>query len=181
MKKMAGGVLFCVVALAMSVIYGQEEGSGVYGVDVFVKQNPSKRAATDPRGKFTLDALPAGTVTLRFRARKAGDFRDNTSDKVTVAKTYSIKIEGAKRAVNKAGLTSDDLVAGYDINIDLAAGAKVRGEVAAGAVKKMVWIAKEPGTNIPGRWVEADSPEAQAAAYRNALKMTPEELRLMQR
>jgi hypothetical protein len=24
----------------------------------------------------------------------------------------------------------------------------------------MVWIAQEPGSNIPGRWVPADSPEA---------------------
>ena len=39
---------------------------------------------------------------------------------------------------------------------------KVRGQVLAGEVKRMVWIPKEPGSNIPGHWAEADSAEAKA-------------------
>jgi hypothetical protein len=49
------------------------------------------------------------------------------------------------------------------------------------ALKNMVWIPKEPGTNIPGRWVEEGSAEAKAAVHHNAGLMSVEELRKAQR
>src|SRR5436190_4370182 len=116
MKNMMRGILFFLVALATPVIYGGQPapapGAGVAGVDVVVKQNPGKHAVTDARGNFAFDALPAGTVTLRFRALKAEDLHHSTSDRVIVATLYSIKIDGAKRAVNKNSLTTDHLRAG---------------------------------------------------------------------
>jgi hypothetical protein len=75
-----------------------------------------------------------------------------------VATSYTISIEGSKRVV-KSGLTSDNLKGGFELRID-GAGSKIRGRVAADALKKMVWIPQEPGSHIPGRWVSADSPEA---------------------
>jgi hypothetical protein len=47
----------------------------------------------------------------------------------------------------------------------------------ADALKKMVWIPKEPGSNIPGRWVAADSAEAKAAFRSNSHGMSGEGLR----
>jgi hypothetical protein len=178
MKNMTRGIVFLLVALAAPVIYGGEPARGVAGVDVIVKQRPSDRAVTDARGNFAMEALAAGSYTLRFRARKAEDLksRGTTANKVMVATSYSIKIEGAKRAVNKSGLTSDDLLDGYDIVVDLAAGARVRGQVASGTLKNMVWIPKEHGSNIPGRWVEEGSAEAKAAVHQNTLRMTAAEL-----
>lgn len=179
MKNMTRGIVLCLVVLATPIIYGGEPARGVAGVDVIVKQRPSDRAVTDARGNFAIEALAAGSYTLRFRARKAEDLksRGSTSNKVMVATTYSIKIEGAKRAVNKSGLTSDDLLDGYEINVDLEAGARVRGQVASGALRNMIWIPREPGSNIPGRWVEEGSAEAKAAVHHNALQWSPEELR----
>ena len=180
MKNMTHGIVFLLVALATPVSYGGEPARGVAGVDVIVKQRPSDRAVTDGRGNFALEALAAGSYTLRFRARKAENLksRGTTSDKVLVATTYSIRIEGAKRAVTKSGLTSDDLLDGYDIKVDLEAGARVRGTVAAGSLKNMIWIPREPGSNIPGRWVEEGSAEARAAIHHNALQWSPEEMRV---
>src|SRR5437016_13564711 len=112
MKHMTRGIVLLLVALAAPVIYGGEPARGVAGVDVIVKQRPSDRAVTDARGNFAIEALAAGSYTLTFRARKAGDLPGSTSHKVIIATLYSIKIDGTKHAVNKSGLKSDDLLAG---------------------------------------------------------------------
>jgi hypothetical protein len=176
MKNMTRGIVFLLVALATPVICGGEPARGVGGVDVIVKQRPGDRAVTDVRGNFAIEALAAGSYTLTFRARKAEDLHQSTRDKVIVAMVYSIKIDGAKRSVNKTGLTSDDLVAGVDVVVDLGPGARIRGQVASGALKNMVWIPKETGSNIPGRWVEAGSVEALAAVHHNTQQMRAEEM-----
>jgi hypothetical protein len=181
MKNMTRGIVFLLVALATPVIYGSEPARGVAGVDVLVKQRPSDRAVTDARGNFAIEALAAGWYTLNFRARKAEDLHHSTSDKVIVAESYSIKIDGTNRAVNKSGLTSDDLLAGVDVNVDLGPGARIRGQVAAAALKNMIWLPREPGTNIPGRWVEKDSVEAKAGIHRNAHLLSVEAVRQIQR
>lgn len=181
MKHMTPGIVFLLVALATPVIYGGEPASGVAGVDVIVKQRPSDRALTDARGNFAIEALAAGSYTLTFRARRAEDLPHSTSDKVIVATMYSIKIDGTKRAVNKSGLTSNDLVAGYDVDVDLGPGARIRGQVAARASKNMIWIAKEHGSNLPGRWVEEGSVEAKAARHFNAHAMRFEGVQQIQR
>lgn len=160
MKNMTRAILCLLVACATSVSYGGQPPRGVAGVDVVVKQNPSKRAVTDARGNFAFDGLAPGSYTLSFRARKAANTKTATTDKVTVATSYSIKIDGVKRSVTQSGLTSDKLLAGVDLRIDVGSGAKVRGQVAAGALKKMVWIPKEIGSNIPGYWAEEGSAAA---------------------
>jgi len=156
------------------VIYGGEPAHGVAGVDVILKQRPSDSTVTDVRGNFAIEALAAGSYTLTFRARKAKDLHQSTSDKTIVATLYSIKIDGIKRPVNKTGLTSDEMLVGYDVAVDCGPSARIRGQVAAGASKKMVWIPKETGSNIPGRWVEEGSVEAKAAVHHNLSQMTPE-------
>lgn len=174
MKNMTRGILLLFAAFATSAIYGGQPASGVAGVDVFVKQNPSKRTSTDARGNFALAALPPGSHTLAFRAQKAKDTKNKTTDKVTVANSYAIKIEGTKRSVNQSGLTSDKLIAGVEIPIQVGAGGNIRGQVLAGATKKMVWISPEPGSHIPGHWAEEGS--AEAARRSNTQTLSPEEL-----
>lgn len=181
MKNMTRGIVFLLVALATPVSYGGEPARGVAGVNVVVKQRPSDRAVTDGRGNFAIEALAAGSYTLTFRARKAEDDHHSTSDKVIVATLYSIKIDGTKRAVKQSGLTTNDLLAGVDVNVDVGPGARIRGQVAAAAMKKMVWIPKEPGSNLPGRWVAEDSAEARAARHYNAHPMGIEGVRQIQR
>ena len=159
MKNITAGVLLCVVALAASVVYG-EEAPGVVGVNVAVKQIPSRRDVTNAWGIFAFDPLPAGSYTLSFKARPSHESKGSTSSKVIVATVYSIKIEGTKRPVKQTGLTSDQLVAGIEIPVEVGPGAKIRGEVRPVANKKMVWIPPVPGSNLPGRWVEEGSNEA---------------------
>lgn len=174
MKNMTRSILFLLVACATSVSYGGQPPRGVAGVDVIVKQNPSKRAVTDARGSFALDGLAPGSYTLSFRARKAANTKTTTTDKVTVATSYSIKIDGAKRSVTQSSLTGDKLLAGVDLKIEVGSGAKIRGQVAAGALKKMVWIPKEPGSHIPGYWAEEGT---VAASRSNTQIMGQDEMR----
>lgn len=171
MKNMTRGILLVLVVFATSALYGGLAAPGVAGVDVFVKKTPGKRTVTDARGNFVLDALPPGPCTLAFRARKASDTKTTTPDKVTVAATYSIKIEGTKRPVNQSALTSDKLAAGVEIAVEVGAGAKIRGQVLGGGLKKMVWIPKEPGSNIPGRWVEEGTVAASQGTVHSAKDM----------
>ena len=175
MKKMTRSILALLVASATSVSYGGQPARGVAGVDVVVKQNPSKRATTNAVGTFALDGLPAGSYTLTFKAKKGQNTKTTTTDKVTVATSYSIRIDGTKR-VMKTGLTSDNLIGGFELRVD-GAGSNIRGQVMAEALKRMVWIPKEPGSNIPGRWVPADSPEAKAANKSNTQIMGQDEMR----
>jgi hypothetical protein len=177
MKHMTCGVVVLLVAFATPVIYGGEPARGVAGVDVVVKQRPSDRKVTDTRGNFAMDALAAGSYTLTFRARKAADLHRSTSDKVIVATLYSIKIDGTKRTVNKAGLTTNDLLTGYNVAVDVGPSARIRGQVAANASKNMVWIPREPGSNLPGHWVEEGSPEARAAVHHNAGALSTDQVR----
>jgi Carboxypeptidase regulatory-like domain len=172
MKNMTRFILFLFAIFTASAVYGQQPPRGVAGVDVFLKQNPSKRVTTNASGTFAFDGLPAGSYTLSFRAKKAQDTKIKSTTQVTVATSYSIKIEGAKRVV-KTGLTSDNLIGGFELRVD-GAGSKIRGQVMADALKKMVWVPAEPGSHIPGRWVPADS--AEAARRSNTQTLSREEL-----
>ena len=150
----------CVAVLAASVVYAGQEAPGVLGVDVAIKQIPSRRDVTNAWGIFAFEPLPAGSYTLLFKARKANQSKGSTSDNVLVATVYSIKIEGTKRPIKQTGLTSDKLIAGVEIPVEVGAGAKIRGEVRPVANKKMVWIPPVPGSNLPGHWAEEGSNEA---------------------
>ena len=175
MKTLTVGIVVMITAFASPLLNGADAPRGVAGVDVFVKGNPGKRTMTNAKGAFALDGLPAGSYTLTFRAKKAQDTKTQSSTDVTVATSYAIRIEGAKRVL-KSGLTSDHLIGGFELRVD-GAGSNIRGQVAAEGLKKMVWISKEPGSNIPGRWVAADSPEAKAAFKSNSHGMSGDGLR----
>jgi microcystin-dependent protein len=160
MKNMTRSILLLSLLLALPVAYGQAP-KGVAGVGVVVKQSPAKRTVTDAGGNFSLEGLPAGSYTLTVRPQKAEDIKMASTTKAVVATSYTIKIDGTKRSVTQT-LTSDQLLAGVDITVEVGAGAKVRGQVQGGGLKKMVWIAAELGSHMSGHWVEADSKEAAA-------------------
>jgi hypothetical protein len=159
---MGAAVVFCAVAFAVSVAHSGQEPPGVVGVEVVVKQVPRKRDVTNAWGIFALEPLPAGSYTLSFKARRANESGGITRDNVLVATAYSIKIDGTKRPVKQTGLTSDKLIAGVEIPVEVGAGAKIRGEVRPVTKKKMVWIPAVPGSNLPGHWAEEGSREASS-------------------
>src|SRR4051812_27121720 len=183
MKLMTRGILLLSVLFAIPVVYGQAPPpKGVAGVSVVVKENPTRRTITDARGSFSLEGLPAGSHTLTIRPQRANDTKMTSTTKAIVATTYSIRIEGTRRPITQSGLTSDKLLAGVDVPVEVGAGAKVRGQVLAGGLKKMVWIAPEVGSHFTGHWVDANSKEAAAhnsqsvsgEDFRNNLQRAPD-------
>lgn len=162
MKSIGWKILFCAVYIATSG-YGGQQASGVYGVDVVIKEMPNRHAATDVNGNFTLTALPPGSYTLLIRAQRAKDLPHSTSNKVILATLYSIKIEGTKHSVNRSGLTSTQILAGVELPVEVRAGVNVHGEVRPAASKKMVWIPGRTGSHISGHWAEEGSQEASAS------------------
>ena len=77
--------------------------------------------------------------------------------------------------MSQRGLTSDKLIAGVDIPVVVGPGATIRGQVLAHAPKRMVWIAPEVGSQMPGHWADADSKEA--ARFHNTVQIKNEDLR----
>lgn len=178
MKNKIGGIALALAVFAASNIFGAAPAPGVAGVTVTVKQSPGKRATTDARGNFVIDALPAGSCTLTFRASPAKETKTSTTSKVTIATSYSIRIEGAKHPVNQSNLTSNKLLSGVDVSVEVGAGGRIQGQVLAGALKKMVWIPPALGSNIPGHWADPDSKEATAL---NTNRISNDDLRNIQR
>jgi hypothetical protein len=160
MKNITRGILFCVVAFAASVSYGGQEPSGVAQVNVALKQNPKKKAVTDAQGNFVLSALPAGSYMLFVWGPSAKDLHQTTGSVMIVATSYSIKVEGAKPSANQNKLTSDTLIAGVDIPIQVGPSGNVKGRVLAEGLKRFVWVPQRPSTNLPGHWAEEGSAEA---------------------
>jgi hypothetical protein len=160
MKHMIRGVLLFSILLGLPGAYSQTP-KGVAGVTVTVKQSPAKRSVTDARGAFSFEGLPAGSYTLTFKAQKARDTKTVSTTTTIIATSYNIKVEGGSRPITQK-LTSDSLIAGVDVPVQLGAGGNLRGQVMAGGLKKMVWIAPEVGSHFPGHWVDADSKEAAA-------------------
>lgn len=161
MKNVARGVLFCVVAFAMSATYAEQPGPGprsvgVSGVKVVVKGKPNRQAFTDRDGKFSLAGLPAGSYTVSFAARRITDlplWHRFTRDEVIVATSFSVKVEGGKTPVTQEDLNTNQLLAGTTVVVEVGSGGQVRGQVLAADPRKWVWIPKQVDTNIPGRWV----------------------------
>jgi len=180
MKILPRSILLLFVLCAIPMAYG-ETPKGVAGVAITIKQNPNKRTVTDTRGAFAFEGLAPGSYTLIMRAQKSKDTKPASTTQAIIATSYSVKVDGVTRPVNRS-LTSDALLTGVDVPVQLGAGATMRGQVMAGGTKKMVWIAAEIGSHMPGHWVEADSKEAAAhnsnrisgEDFRNSMQRAPD-------
>jgi len=179
MKKILGSTLVLGILFATPATYADQPMRGVAGVEVMVKENPTKRIVTDSRGSFALQGLMPGNYTFIFRAQKAKDSKAVTATgSVTVAQTYSIKVEGTKRPVNLSAI-SDQLLKGVAVPVQVGTTVQIRGEVAAAQTQKMVWISGELGSHIPGHWVPEDSPEAKGHGSRPVYWMNGKDIQAM--
>ena len=145
--------------------------AGVPGVDITVKQTTGgktmKQVKTDAAGNFVVGTLPGGEYTLEFRAKNQPELKK---------KQVSITVKGAKKSGSLEHVKGEQLVAGASLQLDVAPGANITGQITSGA--KMVWIPPLLGSNQPGHWVEEDSAEAKQSKTRG--NMSKDSIQKMQ-
>ena len=143
--------------LAAGVAYG-----AVPPLNVIVSDSGGKAAfkgATNSKGTFTTAKLSPGNYVVQFNSPSGG-----------IKGNYAIVVSAGTKKVSAAGVDGMKFAkGGVALKVDVAAGLNITGQVAeeaAGASKngkKMVWIAPQPGSHMPGKWVEEDSAEAKLA------------------
>ena len=104
---------------------------------------------TDEKGNFRLGAIPAGVYSLEFHAPK----------QATLDQEFLLIIAGANENGMLSGIPGKDLKRGVAIDISVATGARVSGQMATaenGPRKGlMVWVPPQTGSNTPGHWEPA--------------------------
>ena len=136
---------------------------GVPAINVTVSDAGGKAAfkgATNAKGTFATANLKPGNYVVQF-----------TSDNAAVkGKQYALVVAAGKKKVSAAGVAGEKFTrGGVAMKVDVGPGLNIIGQVAteeSGSVKngkKMVWIPKQLGSNVPGHWAEEGSAEAIAA------------------
>jgi hypothetical protein len=141
-------------------------GSFAFGalpqLDVTVVDSGGKSAykgATNAKGTFATGTLKPGKYVVQFTA-KAADVKTGT---------YSLVVSAGSKKVSADSVAGSKLAAGVAMKIDVGSGTNITGLITTGGLqakvdengKKMVWIPKRLGSNLPGHWAPADSAEAK--------------------
>jgi hypothetical protein len=185
MKKMICSLLSILVALTTLVIYGGLLAPGVAQADMAVKQNPSNprfkvtvadpggrvafKGMTDPSGAFATGNLAAGNYIVQF----------NSSGGATKGGQFTVVIAAGKKKVSAESVAGEKFNGGgVAMKIDVGDRLNIAGQVTSGLQtkvdsngKKMVWIPKKMGSNLPGHWAAEDSAEAKEAMTSSSMSI----------
>ena len=172
MKKLISSTLLSLLLIAASVAYG-----AVPVMNVSVSDASGKAAfkgTTNAKGTFATANLKPGNYVVQINSKSAvkGTF-------------YAVVVSAGKKKVSASAVPADKFNGGgVALKVDVGAGLNITGQVAAEEKsamkngKKMVWIAPQLGSNMPGHWAEEDSAEAIAA--RSAGNLSNQEVNKMQ-
>lgn len=152
-----------VVALVATTAF-----AGVPPVNVTVSASgkASFKGKTDAKGSFATAKLTPGEYVVQF----------NSNSAALKGKKYAVVVSAGKKKVSASVPGEKFAGGGVAMKVDVGSGLNITGVVAADDApvsknnKKMVWIAPEVGSNLPGRWVEEDSAEAKTARSRGTLR-----------
>ena len=169
MKNLIRNLVLSAALVVASVVFG----AGVAPMDVTVSGPGGKvayKGKTDANGAFSTPKLAPGNYTVQFNSPglKAGQ--------------YVVVVSAGKKKVSADSVVGDKFAkGGVAMKVDVGAGLNITGKVAlaGGEVRPgMVWIPKQPGSNLPAHWAAADSAEAKEARARGSL--SADDLRNMQ-
>ena len=117
------------------------------------------KGTTNSNGTFATGALKPGKYVVQFSGNgvKGG--------------TYALVISAGTKKVSADSLAAEKFAGGgVAMKIDVGSGLNITGQVTTGGQtkvnsngKKMVWIPKKLGSNLPAHWAEEDSAEAKEA------------------
>jgi hypothetical protein len=127
----------------------------------------SYKGATDAKGTFATGALKPGNYVVQFTC-KSPNVKGNT---------YALFISAGTKKVQADAVVGEKFAGGgVAMKIDVGAGLNITGQVTSGLQtkvdkggKKMVWIPKKTGSNIPAHWAPADSAEAKETQVTNTM------------
>ena len=176
MKTIGRTVLWMGAVLAFAALLN---GAPLGGIDVVVKKSGKAvcHARTDAAGSFATPTLEPGSYSVEFRSDKGPDLK---------GRQVSISVAAGKGTPRQAGSPGEHLRGGVAVNIDVAAAAKLSGQVTLGGAsvsqadapapkgmekvranvkiingKRYVWVPAPIGSNMGGKWVEEGTAEAR--------------------
>jgi len=160
MKTIIRNSFLSFLVLAISIAYA---AAAVPPMSVTVSDGSGKTAykgGTNSTGAFATPKLQPGNYVVQLNA-KGGALKGNN---------YAIVVASGKKKVAANAVPGEKFTAGgVALKVDVGAGLNITGQVVEESKtamkngKKMVWIQSPIGSNMPGKWVEADSAEAQTA------------------
>ena len=171
MKQLIRGILFSAILLAASVAFA------VPSMKVTVFDAGGKvafRGTTNTSGTFATGALQPGRYIVQFNSKGLAAVNGNQ---------YALVISaGSKKVVADIVAGEKFLGGGVAMRIEVGSGLKISGQLMEGALaridprtgQKLVWLRPIIGSNMPGRWVPADS--AQIVSARNSGEIRREDM-----
>jgi hypothetical protein len=158
--------------LAVAICAATAASAIAGSINVIVSDSGGKAAfkgATDTKGTFATPKLQKGNYTVQF----------NSKDPSLKGNSYAVVISAGKKKVAADSVAGDKFAAGgVAMKIDVGDGLNITGQVSAPVKtmvdkngKKMVWIPKRVGSNIPAHWAPEDSAEAKEAKAAGSLSI----------
>ena len=165
MKNLHRFVPIALFFVAISAVYG-----AVPALNVTVSDASGKaafRGATNSDGTFATTNLKPGNYVVQL----------NSTNSALKGNQYAVVISAGKKKVSANAVAGETFTAGgVAMKIDVGTSVNITGQVAVESKvtmkdgKKMVWLPPRIGSNMPGRWVAADSAEAIAAQNSGELR-----------
>jgi hypothetical protein len=171
MKQFIRSLLFLPILLAASIAFAVPSMK----VTVFdARGKVAFQGVTNATGTFTTGALQPGRYIVQFNSRGPSAVNGNQ---------YALVISaGSKKVVADVVAGEKFLGGGVAMRIEVGSGLRIAGQLMEGALaridpktgQKLVWLRPTIGSNMPGRWVPADS--AQLVSARNSGEIRREDL-----
>lgn len=164
MKNLIRSAVASFLLIATCMAFGAVPPVNVIVVNAGGKAN--FKGTTDSKGFFATANLPPGNYAVQFVSNSAAVKGNN----------YTIVVSAGKKKVNAGPIPGEKFAkGGVAMKVDVGPGLNITGQIVtamSGAVKdgkRMVWIPPMLGSNMPGRWVDADSAEAAASKTRGSM------------
>ena len=160
---------------------------GVHGV--FAAVPPIQVSVADSAGKLAFKGLTNSSGTFATKSLPAGNYvvQFNASDSSLKGKALNFIVSAGKKKVTAEAIAGEKLLGrgvamkvevGANLNISGQASSALNAKVDPKTGKRLVFIRPRTGSNLPGRWVPEDSPEAIEA--RNLGELRNEDVRKWQ-
>lgn len=122
------------------------------------------KGSTDSKGTFATGKLKPGKYVVQFNGNVKGG-------------NYAVVVSAGVKKVTADSVAGERFAgAGVAMKIDVGAGLNITGQVSTPIQtkvdkngKKMVWIERKLGSNLPGHWAAEDSAEAKEAKSKGTL------------